>query len=257
VEPVLAEWLFERPLEALTVLHGTICNGLVERELVGRARRTAQAIYDGAQGRVIYNAPAPEAVPGLLAGLASWLRGSGGGASVAAPAASAGMPAIVVAGVVHERLLEWQPFEAGNGRLARAAARVVLRARGLDPWGAAVPERLLAADPLGYYGEVAATIRRRGDLSLWLERYAEAVAAGLESAADEVAPRARPEPPARALDVVARVPAGGTLTVAEYAERAKVPPQTAALDLRVLTRAGLLDLEPRTCGLRYRRSSAS
>jgi hypothetical protein len=253
VEPVLARTVFERPLQALAVLHGTLVRGLVAPEVVARPRRTAQAVHDGAQGRVLYNAPDPDAVPSLLARLEAWLRGGDVG-SPAGARGSAGLPAIVVAGVVHERLLEWQPFEAANGRLARAAARLVLRARGVDPHGAAVPERLLAADPLGYYGEVAATLHRRGDLSLWLERYAEAVAVGLAEAAAAVAAHPPPPPAPRALEVCAGLPVGGTLTLAEYRQLTGVGAETAALDLRSLTGAGLLRLEPRTRGLRYRRT---
>jgi Fic family protein len=260
LEPLITEALFERPLEVLAMLHGAICRGLVAPEVVGRPRRTAQAVHDGSQGRVLYNAAEPEAVPGLLAQLEAWLRGDPGRAPPLAAGsrqlpgvASAGMPAIIVAGVVHECLLAWQPFEAGNGRLARAAARLVLRARGLDPHGAGVAERTLAADSLGYYGEVAATIRRGGDLGLWLERYAEAVAVGLEIAAAQAAPRPLPEPPRRAVEVCAGLPAGGRLSVAEYRARAGVGPETAARELRALVLAGLLAVEPRSRGLRYRR----
>lgn len=250
-EPGLAADLFERPLEALTALHAIICRGLVDRDVVGRPRRTVQAVHDGAQGKVIYNPPAPERLPALLAELDAWLtsdrRRRGG------QPGSARLPAVVVAAVVHERLLEWQPFEAGNGRLARAAARLVLRARGLDSHGVGVTERLLAADPAGYYGEVAATIRRGGDLGLWVERHVEATVAGLEAAADALAPAGAPPPPARAAALLVEVAAGDTVTVTDYAARLGVSRATAAADLRALARRGLLQRAPGTSGLRYRR----
>lgn len=242
LEVELADCFFERPLAALRTLHGRVCAGLVDPEAVGRWRRTAQAVHDGAQGRVIYNAADPRALPGLLAGLADWLgRGS------------ARLPALVVGGVVHERLLQWQPFEAGNGRVARCASRVVLRARGVDPDGVAVVERGLAADALGYYGEVAATMRRRDDLAPWLERYAEAAVDALEDAAEALAPRPTPSLPARARWVVEDMAPGEPLTVAEYAERAGVSLEGARMDLRALTTAKVLRPQPRTQGLRYRR----
>lgn len=49
-------------------------------------------------------------------------------------------PAIVLAAVVHGELLALAPFTAGNGVVARAAARLTLIARGLDPSGVSVPE---------------------------------------------------------------------------------------------------------------------
>ncbi len=243
LEPQVAGWFFDQPIEALRVLHERICAGLVDPGVVGRPRRTAQAVHDGAQGWVLYNAADPDAVPGLLEELAGWLgRGS------------AAMPTLVVAGIVHERLLQWQPFEAGNGRLARAASRVVLRARGLDPHGVGVTERALAEDPMGYYGEVAATMRRRDDLVPWLERYAEAAVAALEAAADAVAPRPRSAPPERTGWVIEELASGESVTVTEYAARVGVSRERACQDLRALRLAGVLRLQPRTGGLRYRRA---
>ncbi|MBW3602271.1 MAG: Fic family protein [Actinobacteria bacterium] len=244
-EPALAGSFFERPLDALSELHAVVCRGLVDAGAVGRPRRTERAVHEGAQGRIIYRAADPADLSDLLAGLAAWLgRGS------------AAMPSLAVAGVVQERLLQWQPYEAANGRVARAASRLVLRARGLDPDGAAVCERLLAADPVGYHGEVAATIRRRGDVGGWLERYCEAAAAALTEAADEAAGGRPPAPPARGAAVCAGVAPGESLTVTEYARRAGVTLETAREDLRMLARAGAVSPVPRSRGLRYRRADA-
>jgi hypothetical protein len=242
-EDDLARELLQRPLDALARLHGLLCSGLVAPEVIGRPRRTEQAMHDGAQGLVLYTAPPVDRVPALLAGLGAWLGD-----------ASAGLPGVVVAGIVHERLLEWLPFEAANGRLARAAARLVLRARGIDVDGIAVPERHLAGDPLGYYGEVAATIRRRGDLGPWLERSAEVTCAALEEAAELVDPRPAPALPARARALADALPSGAAVTLREHAERAGVRREAALADIRALERAGALVLEPRSRGLRWRRT---
>jgi hypothetical protein len=243
LETELAEDFFAAPLAALTALHGRLVAGMVQHARVGQLRAVAQDVHDGAQGMVIYRTPPPEALPRLLDSLLSWLgRGS------------AGVPALVVAGVVHERLLEWQPFDAANGRLARAAARVVLRARGLDPHGLAVPERTLARDPVGYFGEVAASIHRRGDLTAWLERTGEAVVRSLETAADTVSGEPPPAPPPRAVDVAARMTPGEGLSLVDYVGRAGVDRDTAASDLEMLDRSGLLEVVPGTQGLRLRRT---
>ncbi|MDQ3710522.1 MAG: Fic family protein [Actinomycetota bacterium] len=243
-EAELADQLFEAPLTVLTTLHGLICRGLVAPQVVGRPRRTIQAVHDGAQGRVLYNTPDPRVVPRLVDGLVEWLGATGS-------AGSAGLPTLVVAGVVHERLLEWQPFEAGNGRLARAAARLVLRARGLDPTAVAVPERTLAADPGGYHNEVAATIHRRGDLGPWLEWHTEAVVAGLAAVARRLVGHS-PAPPARAVQIAGRMAFGATITLGEYAAATGLSRDTAAADLRALVSAGALRRDPHTRGLRFR-----
>lgn len=241
-EAELAAAIFEAPLETLTRLHGIVCRGLVDADVVGRPRRTVQAIHDGAQGRVIYHPADPDDIPGLLEGLVDWLgRGS------------VGTPALLVAGTVQERLLQWQPFEAANGRLARAASRLVLRARGLDPDGLAVPERVLATDLTGYHAEVAATIRRRGNVIPWLERYGEALVAELTAAADAVAPASRSSPPARAEAVVDDLRPGEAVTLREYAAKTGVSQETARRELETLAKAGHVRLEGGTRGMRYRR----
>jgi Fic family protein len=245
VESELAEELFDQPLQTLARLQGVICEGLVAPEVIGRPRRTEQAVHDGAQGMVIFNAPDHESLPALLESLQRWLRGEDAEGSAA-------YPGPVVAAVVHERLLQWQPFEAGNGRLARAAARLVLRARGVDPHGLAVPERWWAADPAGYYGEVAATMRRRDDLGPWVERHLETLQIALTESVAAIRQPLRPPSP-RALELVGQLEAGASVTVAEYAARAGISRETAWRDLRDLMIAGYVIRESKSLGRRFRR----
>lgn len=49
-------------------------------------------------------------------------------------------PGVLVAGVVHAELIALRPFGSADGLVARAASRVVLVARGVDPDGLTVPE---------------------------------------------------------------------------------------------------------------------
>ncbi|WP_370327151.1 Fic family protein [Euzebya sp.] len=229
VEAELASRIVTEPLTALRDVHGIVCEGLVDPAVIGAPRRTEQAVHDGAQGMVIYHAPAPDTVEPALADLDEWLRRR---TLVQHPA--------ITAGLVHGRLLEIQPFEAGNGRVARACARLVLVAAGVDPQGVAVLERQLMADPTGYYGEVAATVRRRGDRSRWLERHTGALARALEAAADALDPRPRPALPDRGRAVVAAVPAGGRINLREYARDVGVDLRDARADLVAFARAGEL-----------------
>lgn len=239
----LAEAMMDHPTDTLRRLHGVIVQGLVDPELIGAPRRTQQAVHDGAQGKVLYNAPPPDRVAPMLDGLAEVIRRR---SIVLHPA--------ITAGVVHEQLLEIQPFEAGNGRVARAAARLVLIAGGIDPWGAAVVEAHLWADPTGYYGEVAATVRRGGELTLWLERHTAAVARALETAADELDPRPRPALPERGRSLIDPLRPGEEISLRDYATDAGVSLRVARADLAAFARAGLLHDAPGAGGLRYRRS---
>jgi hypothetical protein len=88
-------------------------------------------------------------------------------------------PALVVAAVVHGELLAVRPFAAANGTVARAAARLLVCVRGLDPTGAAVAEASWAAAPLPYLATAArfATGTPEG-VAAWVGACADAVVAG-------------------------------------------------------------------------------
>jgi hypothetical protein len=87
-----------------------------------------------------------------------------------------GAPVLLVAAVVHAEIVTARPFVLGNGLVARAVERVVLRAGGLDPTGVAVPE-VGHADRAGadYRGAVSAYATGTPDgVRLWLLHCAEA-----------------------------------------------------------------------------------
>lgn len=242
-EPDLAARLFAEPLATLTALHARLCVGLVDPVRGDRARTTDQAVHDGAQGQLLFALPDPDTAWQRLQDLCAWLGG-----------AAAPVPTPVVAAVVHEALLEWQPFEGAGGRLARAAARLVLRARGLDPDGALVLDRRPAADPIGYHRQVAATIRRRGDATLWVEWWLEGVALTATATADRVH-GVEPVVPAR-LAAWLDATATAQVTVADYAAAVGATPDEARRELIQGQRAGVVRAEPATRGLRYARGAA-
>lgn len=233
----LAAELLDRPVDVLARLHGRITRGLVDPDVAGRPRTTTQAVHDASVGRVIYFAPPPtDAVAGLHV-LGGWLTG-----------AAAREHAVVVSGVLLLELLRLHPYEAANGRHARAAARLALRARGLDPDGLAAPEPWLALDPLGLYEEVARTGRRR-DLTIWLERWGEAVAAGLRTSARRLDVLSGDPPPRAVAFALER--RGSPFTVADYRAVTRTGPEEATLDLHALLDEGLIRRIPGARGLRF------
>jgi hypothetical protein len=88
-------------------------------------------------------------------------------------------PALLVSAVVHGELLALRPFVAGNGVVARAAARMLLSGRGLDPTGAVVPEVAWTSTPHPYLAAAArfATGTPEG-VAAWVTTCADAVVAG-------------------------------------------------------------------------------
>lgn len=233
----LADLLVADPVTALATLHGRLTDGLADEQVAGVLRRTEQTVQDSSVGRIIYFTCPPAEIATRLHLLGAWLG-----------SAAAREHALIVSGVVHHDLLQIHPFEAANGRLARTAARLLLRARGLDPAGAAAAEVALAADGLGYYEEVARTTRRR-DLTIWLERWGEAVSDGLRRAADRLG-LLSPEVPQRAAAFVDGRP-GEAFTVADYRAEASVGPDESRADLTALLEAGRIARVPGGRGLRF------
>lgn len=238
-EPALAERLFAEPHATLVALHERLTDGLVDPVRADRGRTVDQAVHDGAQGQLLFALPDPEVARARLAALCDWLGG-----------ASASVPTPVLAGIVHESLLAWQPFEGAGGRLARGAARLVTRARGLDPDGALVWDRRAGADPVGYHRQVAASIRRRGDLGMWLEWWLEGAAVTAAAVADR-ALGAIPSVPSRLAEWAAGSPPEA-VTAFEYAAAVGCAPDDAVRELRLGERAGTVRAEPGTRGLRFR-----
>ncbi len=171
---------------ALALLHARLTNGLVAPERAGLLRRGARVVHDASVGRVLFFPTDAALLPDAWDGLLRSVTGSGTGG------AAARLPAAVRAGMLHLELLRHQPFDAANGRLARAAGRLALIADGLMPGGLGAPDAVLAEEPLGYHEEVGASLRRR-DATRWIERLLEAQGIALQRTVDALG-RADPQP---------------------------------------------------------------
>ena len=95
-------------------------------------------------------------------------------------------PALLVAAVVHGELISGSPFASHNGLVARAAERLVLVARGLDPTSLVVPEAGHLMLRPAYEASVVG-LREGGQsggqqgVHRWLLYAAEAYASGAEA----------------------------------------------------------------------------
>ena len=92
------------------------------------------------------------------------------------------VPALLVASLVHAEVVAAAPFASHNGLVARAAERLVLVARGVDPASLVVPE----AGHLSLRAEYESNLRgyaggTRAGLHAWLLYAAEAHARGAEA----------------------------------------------------------------------------
>lgn len=95
-------------------------------------------------------------------------------------------PGVVVYGIVQGELLDLQPFGWGDGLVARAASRLVLVARGVDPDALTVPEQGLLNLGADTYATKLAAYRQGTPegVAEWLVFTAEAMRQGTHTARD-------------------------------------------------------------------------
>lgn len=144
----LADTWRRAPLQALARLHTVAMTGQVPEEELGRPRADA-------------------GVSERLTTLADVVTASNA-------------PGVLVAGVVHAELMALRPFGSANGLVARAASRVVLVARGVDPDALTVPEvGLLDLGADAYREELEGFARGTAPgLARWLTFHAASVQRG-------------------------------------------------------------------------------
>ena len=154
----LAEVWSRAPGQCLARLHTLAAADLVGAELLGRPR-------------------SGDGVPERLAALARL---------VTTPTRA---PAVIVSAVVLGELLGLQPFQGGSGVVARAAARLVLLGRGLDPQAVSIPELGLvelgqAAGQSSLAGYLTGSAAGVGG---WIVHWSQAVAVGARAGRDAAA----------------------------------------------------------------------
>lgn len=149
------------PLQALARMHAIVASGSGDEP--GRPR-TGTAVDPLRLGGSVD----PAAIPARLQRLAADLT------------TSTEAPALVVAAIVHAELVTLQPFRYGSGLVGRAAVRLVLATRGLDPDNWSVPEAGVKALGRSAYAR-AARGYARGDadgVAEWVVFHCQAVAEG-------------------------------------------------------------------------------
>jgi Fic family protein len=221
----------------------------------GAYRRSTKLLYDTGRTELIYIPPEAEEVPRLMAALVGWLTESW-----------ELLPAVILAGVAHQELLLIQPFEGGNGTLARLAGHAVLCRKGYSLRGYATAQAVMSGDPHEYERASRSTHTgvhsSQADFTSWLEYFSGAVAEAAREARDEVMTRAkRPESPAAAdLPVILRdrqlkalhyIRENGAIRSGEYQRLVGIVPDTARRDFDELMDKGLIEVRGVGRGTHY------
>lgn len=126
-------------------------------------------IRDSASGAIVYLPPEAKDVPALMAAFVEWINN----------AEKEGLPAPLIAGLVHYQFVTIHPYYDGNGRTARLFATFILHQGGYGLSGFFSLEEHHARDLEGYYHSLAVHPhhnyyegRAEADLTPWLEYFA-------------------------------------------------------------------------------------
>jgi len=153
---------------AVLDLHRLLLDGVADAGPAGRYRKSSDEAAD--------DAPSADALTEAMRELLAWWNGD-----------AAALSPVLVAAIVHERVLALQPFVNGNGRMARALATWALYRRGFDARFLFAVDEVYAEDAPSYAGALAAASEDNdlesdnpGDLAPWLEYSAEALRTAIE-----------------------------------------------------------------------------
>ncbi|MDP3998882.1 MAG: Fic family protein [bacterium] len=155
-------------------LHKLTVQKILPAEECGQYRQTKVVVKNSQTGEVTFSPPPAIEVPYLIEGFLHWLG---------SPQTKDSHP-VLQAGITHYELVRVHPFLDGNGRVARAAAILLLFKEGYDVKKFFSLEEYYDKDPMGYYG--ALKTAESGDLTMWLEYFTEGLALELSKIKEKV-----------------------------------------------------------------------
>ena len=255
VEEVRSYWKALLRVEECAAKGAELTEELIQRihALVeGRARpsryRDGQSsIQDSATGALVYLPPEVQDVPGLMAGLVSWIQ----------QAEADRLPPPLIAGLAHYQFVTVHPYYDGNGRTARLLATFLLQRGGYGLNGLFSLEEEHARDLTAYYRSLAVHPHRNyyegrdtADLTLWLEYFLAVLATAFTATREEVVRASREDSPtepevlrsldARARAILALFVRQDRITAPEVARLLGLSDRTARLLLQKWTQDGWL-----------------
>jgi len=175
-------------------------------------------IRDSSSGAMVYLPPEARDVPALMSVLVAWVQ----------QAERDGLPAPLIAGLVHYQFVTIHPYYDGNGRTARLLATFLLHRGGYGLNGYFSLEEHHARDLAGYYGSLAVHPhhnyyegRAGADLTPWAEYFMKTLA-GVFTAAKDEALRYAQNPPPPEPDALRRLDRRARLVLALFAHTERI-----------------------------------
>ncbi len=240
--------------ETLKHVHELTVHRLLDDEAIGAYRKTQVVVKNSQTGEVTFRPPPAVEVPFLIASFLQWLNLSGDDE----------MHVVLKAGIAHYEIVRIHPFLDGNGRVARAAATLVLFKAGYDIKRFFSLEEHYDREPVSYYEALQSVGKLDGNLSGWLEYFTQGLAIELTRIKDKIKslstdlkikkslggqPLALSE---RQIKVVEFVQENGFLQNKSFFELfPMISEDTVLRELKDLIKKGILKKEGTTKGVRY------
>ncbi len=162
--------------EAVKHIHELTTHRLLEDALVGEYRKTQVVVKNSATGEITFRPPPAVEVPFLLASFLEWLN----------TVTDNDVHTALKAGITHYEVVRIHPFLDGNGRVARAAATLVLFKEGYDIKRFFALEEYYDREPMAYYEALQSVGKANGNLNVWLEYFIEGLAIELTRIKEKV-----------------------------------------------------------------------
>lgn len=160
-------------LEDILTLHQVITDRLLDKTRSGKIRKNPVFI-ENQEHEVLYTAIEPEETEGALNEMLEWVRES-----------QFSVHPVIIAAMIHFRMIAIHPFADGNGRTARALTSLFLALNQYDCNGALVLDSYYASDRKAYYAILQLTSGKiyaealKADLTPWLEYFTDGVLTSL------------------------------------------------------------------------------
>jgi Fic family protein len=162
--------------ETLKKMHELTVYRILPDTAVGVFRKNQVVVKNSITGEVTFRPPPAIEVPFHLERFLQWLN-------TVTPEET---HTVVKAGITHYELVRIHPFLDGNGRVARATATLVLFLEGYDVKRFFSLEEHYDREPVLYYEALQSVNNRGGDMTYWIEYFAQGLAIELTRIKEKV-----------------------------------------------------------------------
>lgn len=160
--------------EVVKKIHTLTVEKLMQPEAGGSFRKTQVVVKNSKTGEITFRPPPAIEVPYQISDFLEWLNKT----------SKDDMHPVLKAGITHYELVRIHPFIDGNGRMARAAATLVLFFDDYDIRKFFSLEEYYDRDAAHYYDSLRSAAQ--GELTTWLEYFTEGLAIELSRIKEKV-----------------------------------------------------------------------